>query len=48
MLKKELAIFEVEGKRGANLESCYGNLNSIPLSNMKPERVFFRMSKNGY
>jgi hypothetical protein len=26
--EKELAIFEVEGKRGANLESCYENLNS--------------------
>jgi hypothetical protein len=35
-LKKVLAIFEVEGKRGAYLESCYGNLNSIP------QRVFSR------
>jgi hypothetical protein len=31
-VKKELAIFEVEGKRGANLESCFKNLNSIPPS----------------
>jgi hypothetical protein len=29
IVKKELAIFEVEGKRGANLESCYENLNSM-------------------
>jgi hypothetical protein len=28
--EKKLAIFEVKGKRGANLESCYENLNSIP------------------
>jgi hypothetical protein len=28
IMKKELAIFEVEGKREANLESCYENLNS--------------------
>jgi hypothetical protein len=32
IVKKELAIFKVEGKRGANLESCYENLNSIPPS----------------
>jgi hypothetical protein len=38
--KKELAIFEVESKRGANLESCYENLNSIPSSSVGPERVF--------
>jgi hypothetical protein len=25
IVKKELAIFEIEGKRGANLESCYEN-----------------------
>jgi hypothetical protein len=31
-VKKELSIFEVESKRGANLESCYENLNSIPPS----------------
>jgi hypothetical protein len=29
-VKKESAIFEVKGKRGANLENCYENLNSIP------------------
>jgi hypothetical protein len=23
IVKKQLAIFEIEGKRGANLESCY-------------------------
>jgi hypothetical protein len=40
IVKKELAIFEIEGKRGANLESCYENLNSIPPSSVEPERVF--------
>jgi hypothetical protein len=40
IVKKELAIFEIEGKRGANFESCYENLNSIPPSSVKPERVF--------
>jgi hypothetical protein len=40
IVKKELAIFEVEGKRGANLERCYENLNSIPPSSVEPERVF--------
>jgi hypothetical protein len=40
IVKKELAIFEVEGKREANLESCYENLNSIPLSSVEPGRVF--------
>jgi hypothetical protein len=29
IVKKELAILEIEGKRGANLQSCYENLNSI-------------------
>jgi hypothetical protein len=27
IVKKELAIFEVRGKRSANLESCYEDLN---------------------
>jgi hypothetical protein len=27
IVKRELAIFEVESKRGANLESCHENLN---------------------
>jgi hypothetical protein len=36
IVKKELAIFEVEGKR----EGCYENLNSIPLRSVDPERVF--------
>jgi hypothetical protein len=40
IVKKELAIFEVEGKRGANRESCDENFNSIPLSSVEPERVF--------
>jgi hypothetical protein len=46
IVKKELAIFDVEGKRGVNLESCYENLNSISPSSVEPERVFFRMWKN--
>jgi hypothetical protein len=45
--KKELAIFEVEGKRGANLERCYENLNSIQPSTVEPERDFW-MWKNFY
>jgi hypothetical protein len=40
IVRKKLAIFEVEGKRGAYLESCYKKLNSIPLSSVEPERVF--------
>jgi hypothetical protein len=40
IVKKEFAIFEIEGKRGANLESCYKNFNSIPPSSVEPERVF--------
>jgi hypothetical protein len=39
IVKNELAIFAVEGKR---LESCYENLNDIPPSSVEPER-FFRM-----
>jgi hypothetical protein len=41
IVKKELAIFEVEGKRGANLESCYENLKSIPPGSVEPVRVFY-------
>jgi hypothetical protein len=44
-VKKELAIFEVKGKRGANLESCYENFNSIPPSSVEPERVFLDVEK---
>jgi hypothetical protein len=40
IVEKELAIFKVEAKRGANLERCYENLNSIPHSSVEPERVF--------
>jgi hypothetical protein len=32
IVKKEFAIFEIEGKRGANLDFYYENLNSIPTS----------------
>jgi hypothetical protein len=44
-VKKELAIFDVKGKRGANLERCYENLNSIPPSSVEPGRVFFRCGR---
>jgi hypothetical protein len=40
IVKKELAIFEVEDKRWTNTESCYKNLNSIPPKSEEPERVF--------
>jgi hypothetical protein len=35
-VKKEFSIFEVEGKRGANLDFYYENFNSIP------QNVFFQ------
>jgi hypothetical protein len=35
IVKKELVFFEVKGKRGGNLQSCYENLNSIPPRSMK-------------
>jgi hypothetical protein len=40
IVKKELAIFEVKGIRGAILEGFYENFNSIPHSSVEPERVF--------
>jgi hypothetical protein len=40
IVKKGLTIFEIEGKRVANLESCYEHLNSIPPSSVELERVF--------
>jgi hypothetical protein len=40
IVKKKIAFFEVDGKRGANIESCYENFNSIPPSSVEPERVF--------
>jgi hypothetical protein len=40
IVKKEVAIFEFEGKREANLKSCYENLNSIPPSSVEPGHVF--------
>jgi hypothetical protein len=39
-VKKELAIFEVKDNHGANLESCYENLNSIPPSSVEPKGIF--------
>jgi hypothetical protein len=39
-VKKELAIFKVEGKRGVDLECCYVNLNSIPPRSLDLERIF--------
>jgi hypothetical protein len=40
IVKKELTIFEVEGKRGANFEFFYENLNSLPPSNVEPDVIF--------
>jgi hypothetical protein len=40
IVKKELAISAVNGKRAANLESCYENLNSIPTSSVEPDGIF--------
>lgn len=40
IIKKELAIFEIEGDRGKNLERCYDSLNSIPPTSVESERVF--------
>jgi hypothetical protein len=40
IVKKELATFEIEGKRGANLESCYENLNSITARSVEPRTCF--------
>lgn len=40
IVRKELAIFDVEGKRGAHLEACLRSLNSIPPTSVEPERVF--------
>jgi hypothetical protein len=37
---KKIAIFEVEGNRGPNLQNWYENLNSIPTPSVEPERVF--------
>jgi hypothetical protein len=48
IVEKELGFFEVKGKRAANLESCYENLNSIPTSSVEPDGIFFRMWKNCY
>ena len=45
IVKKELAIFEVEGKRGVNLESCLICLNSISPTSVEPERVFSGFGK---
>jgi hypothetical protein len=48
IVKKELAIFKVKGKRGANLKSCCENLNSIPPISVEPEGIFFRIWKHCY
>jgi hypothetical protein len=40
-VKKELAIFVIKGKRGANLESCYENINSIPPYQQRGTRTCF-------
>jgi hypothetical protein len=45
VVKKELAIFEVESNLGTNFESCYENLNSIPSRSVEPECVFSRCAR---
>ena len=41
VIKKELAIFEVEGNWGKNhLDRCYDSLLSIPPTSVESERVF--------
>jgi hypothetical protein len=35
IVKKELAIFKVEGKRGVDFDFYYKNLNSIPSSSVE-------------
>jgi hypothetical protein len=48
IVKKELAILEVEGKRGVNLERCYENFNSIPHYNLQKRGTrscFFRCGR---
>jgi hypothetical protein len=38
VVKKELINFEIEGKRGPNLEKAYNELNKIPLNSVEAER----------
>ena len=40
VIKKELAIFEMEGNRAKNLEACYQNLQSIPPTSVEAEHAF--------
>ena len=40
VVKKELLNFEIEGKRGTNLERCHENLSSIPPASVESERIF--------
>lgn len=40
VLKKELVNFEINGKRGPNLERCYIDLTTIPPTSVESERVF--------
>jgi hypothetical protein len=40
VVKKELINFEIEGKRGPNLEKAYNDLNTIPPASVEAERVF--------
>lgn len=47
VIKKELAIFEVEGNRGKNLQRCYDSLLSIPPASVESERVFSGCGKLG-
>ena len=40
VVKKELLNFEIEGKRGTNLQRCHENLSSIPPVSVESERIF--------
>jgi hypothetical protein len=37
-VKKELILFEIEGKRGPTLEKVYNDLNTIPPTSVESER----------
>jgi hypothetical protein len=43
--EKRMSYFEVKGKCGANLESYYKNLNSIPPISVEPEGFFSKCGR---
>jgi len=46
VIKKELLNFEIEEKRGPNLQRCQQDLNSIPPASVKFEWVFPGFAKS--